>query len=268
MKSSPLCQAVHCLLALASLINYSKADTVRATVSINREPREIPGDYNWEHHLEISVDTNGELASVELPERMQIREAILTGEGEKKEADVTCFFYWEKDDSHTQTVSRAFRVYRPFHASKGPIKDFYTRQMLCYYDGGNAAKANTFTLFIENAQGQNELVRLEIGTRLKPAVLELRETHPHLCAGTKVALVGLPALRHREEFISRPGSPLVDEPECETVLRLPLSPGLVSHKEKRMASEGLNSYIPPTAFADQIVCHRNRYDKPGMPGSF
>ena len=265
MRYSPLLcrlrQAVCGILLLTTLISYSKADIVRANVAINRESLEgTEFSSGFEHYVEISVDTNGELASFELPERLQIEEATVLRQGEEEgeeSLDVTCFFYWERDTSHGFLVSNVFRMHKPFNGWRHLTKDLYTHQVLCYHDAADRANGNTFTLFIENAQGQNEFVRLQVDDSQTSAALDLRTTHPDLCAGTQVFVVGFPTHRERPRRRFQRFRQFNDQPHCRTVLRSPKSPEL---EYQTMATGEFNSWIPPTTLADQIICYRQRSD--------
>ena len=161
--------------------------------------------------IEMNIQSNGQLAHFNLEDPKNVKRASI-----RSERDVTCFFLmnWEDRTLALYNRSGASPVSFSFSTNKKLSQAYESAKVLyCYDSTKEKASDDTFTVFVDNASGMKDLVRIKArqpsaqdaervsekeaveGKQMKElyAVIDLRDSYPELRKSVlSIALVRAP----------------------------------------------------------------------------
>lgn len=163
--------------------------------------------------IEMNVPTSGQLTPIDLEDSIRVKRASV-----RSDRDITCFFWTNREYGNYSISTRAviFPISRPFSTDKKLSRAYnFANVLYCYDSTEEKASDDTFAIFVENASGMKDLVRVKArqrsaqnanrgseeeaidGKEMKDlyAVLDLRESYPDLRKSVlSIALVRAPTV--------------------------------------------------------------------------
>ena len=161
--------------------------------------------------IEMNVPSSGQLTPFDLEYPIKVKRASI-----RSEREITCFFWtkWEDRTSSTNGRGVILPISMPFSTDKDLLRAYSSANVLyCFDSTEEKASDDTFSIFVENASGMKDLVRMKArqplaqdaervsdeaateGKQMKDlyAVLDLRESYPELRKSVlSIALVRAP----------------------------------------------------------------------------
>ena len=207
----------HAAFAGASLLAIPTAIVAAAIPNAEDRSTNIARvTYNDDQVINMTLPANGDLVYEEIsPAQTDIRNAMVHAD-----ISVRCFFW--RQDRQADSVKNWGDNYMSWSFSKVLRQPFSQAERLFCYDNsadktdqGDDSKEGTFTLFVENRKGQQELVRVSVPGGAVQGELDLVSDHddPELRINVvRAALVDVP----RQEGVAA-GGVYESAPQCHIV---------------------------------------------------
>ena len=195
--------------------------------------------------ISMEISSDGVLASYEFKERLVYISASLVRGNEH----AVCFL-WRQETEDTIRTDTAQWVSVSFSAGKQLTKSFPGAQRLyCFDNSRDQADGNIYTLFVENYEGDRELVRVRVPEGKAFSELALVDKYPQFRVGPRASLVDTPGARQLYR------NPYSDYPVCY------LRPTGYQQSPLIYATSMILSHkCSPDVVIDGIICFRNYYD--------